>query len=680
MGKDIVGIKTLVIDDFGGVVTEKRPELNESYMAINCFNEGNRLRPWFGFKPGLNGHTTPTGTHYTMPIGVFYSSTGVPYVVLTGNLTGTTDIFYANPAAGGLYPSTATSPYPSIKGDATISSLQCSMCMFQGNAAINDATNGLFKWIGPGNNIAAAGGSPPTKGDGVNVFKDRLFMWAPTIGITKYPSKIAYSNVNSIDGWDTTVQLFDLEADTRETILYGAQLGNAFIVYKDRSIGRISGSGESTWLVEPIITSGNMLSKTSFAEAVIEGISVHIFLSQDGLVAFDGTSLINLPRGDKGSKVAKFWKAFLQNSSLMNSVSSSSIGFPYATYIAEYNLYVFTWAPTWPVSFRGYSVGGIVYNVKTDELYFLSPMDVGNGKVQYLETSTNTRKYVWGSLYYTPAEIDFTTTAEQPNLTTYSNSSVYDDDIFTNGSMEADANWTDYNIGAGDSNSRSNTQAHQGTYSRKIVSDNTANIGCYQDVTVVANSIYRIYGFAYCSVDPDAVVQIQIRTTADVLIDTFTCSGTLNSWVMFSDTVTVPTGVTTLRVCLVNVSAATTYWDDVHGHPVSFGWAYETDNIPVEGLHIKKRLREVALEADATTGSDTITITAVPDCDVANQQTGTVSLTATATESIILSACTTIGGLDFRRLKLKLSGTDPLCIFGIDALSFSYFVIGDKWL
>ena len=55
----------------------------------------------------------------------------------------------------------------------------------------------------------------------------------------------------------------------------------------------------------------------------------------------------------------------------------------------------------------------------------------------------------------------------------------YGDELITNGTMEADANWNDVTIGAGESQTRSSTHAHSGTYSRKVVS--TGGAGTQSD-------------------------------------------------------------------------------------------------------------------------------------------------------------------------------------------------------
>jgi len=69
--------------------------------------------------------------------------------------------------------------------------------------------------------------------------------------------------------------------------------------------------------------------------------------------------------------------------------------------------------------------------------------------------------------------------------------------IITNGTMEADSDWSDYNAPA--TNERSNTQAHGGTYSRHIVGDPAggAEQGCNQNVCPVDDTWYVLAGWYY---------------------------------------------------------------------------------------------------------------------------------------------------------------------------------------
>ena len=69
-------------------------------------------------------------------------------------------------------------------------------------------------------------------------------------------------------------------------------------------------------------------------------------------------------------------------------------------------------------------------------------------------------------------------------------------DLVTNGTMEADANWTTIDGGGLVTNERSNTYAHAGTYSRRLL-DSVA-VGIKSDpVSVTARLYYRCIAWVY---------------------------------------------------------------------------------------------------------------------------------------------------------------------------------------
>ena len=96
----------------------------------------------------------------------------------------------------------------------------------------------------------------------------------------------------------------------------------------------------------------------------------------------------------------------------------------------------------------------------------------------------------------------------------------YGDELITNGTMEADANWNDVTIGAGESQTRSSTHAHSGTYSRKVVS--TGGAGTQSDsFTVTQGKTYYVEGWVKVTATDDSQVKmddnslISIGTTAE---------------------------------------------------------------------------------------------------------------------------------------------------------------------
>lgn len=74
---------------------------------------------------------------------------------------------------------------------------------------------------------------------------------------------------------------------------------------------------------------------------------------------------------------------------------------------------------------------------------------------------------------------------------------TFDTELVTNGDMELDSNWPDYGFEGGETNERSSTQAHAGTYSRHLIIDG-ANEGCYQGtIDYTSGEIYKVSGWSY---------------------------------------------------------------------------------------------------------------------------------------------------------------------------------------
>ncbi len=101
-------------------------------------------------------------------------------------------------------------------------------------------------------------------------------------------------------------------------------------------------------------------------------------------------------------------------------------------------------------------------------------------------------------------------------------------DLVTNSDMELNANWTSKDTPT--TNSRSNEQAHSGTYSRKIVTDAPYE-GIYQDVTTVTGLEYTVEAWIYVTTG-DA--RLRVGSTAIYFGEKPSSAGTL----LVADTIT----------------------------------------------------------------------------------------------------------------------------------------------
>ena len=139
----------------------------------------------------------------------------------------------------------------------------------------------------------------------------------------------------------------------------------------------------------------------------------------------------------------------------------------------------------------------------------------------------------------------------------HATSVFYGDELITNGTMEADSNWADRNIGAGESNTRSDEQAKNGTYSRKIVA--TANdSGCSGAVfSVVAGKTYYVECYVY-----PVSGTCRIQRESGYVDVTDSSSGT-GAWEKLSGTaVSSTTGSESFKI-VADGGASTFYVDDV---------------------------------------------------------------------------------------------------------------------
>jgi len=134
-------------------------------------------------------------------------------------------------------------------------------------------------------------------------------------------------------------------------------------------------------------------------------------------------------------------------------------------------------------------------------------------------------------------------------------------ELVTNGTMEADSNWSNYNSPT--ANARSSTQAKVGTYSRKFVADSTYDGIMSDTFTTVANKVYIVSAWVYA--DDQSGVHIQ-------LLDGDESSGTghnqntnhavtRDEWTHLEIPISVSTGGSSSRVTFQSASGdATGTW------------------------------------------------------------------------------------------------------------------------
>jgi hypothetical protein len=114
------------------------------------------------------------------------------------------------------------------------------------------------------------------------------------------------------------------------------------------------------------------------------------------------------------------------------------------------------------------------------------------------------------------------------------------DTLITNGDMEADANWANY--GSPSANERSNTQKHEGTYSRKFTVD-AANEGIQGAVfTTVTSGEYGWSAWVYPDDTTSVRVKIRKGDNSGFIVDTLKSGLTQDAWNFISGTYTESAG------------------------------------------------------------------------------------------------------------------------------------------
>jgi hypothetical protein len=137
----------------------------------------------------------------------------------------------------------------------------------------------------------------------------------------------------------------------------------------------------------------------------------------------------------------------------------------------------------------------------------------------------------------------------------------YGSELVINGNMEFDSDWNDF--GAVTSNTRSDEQAHGGTYSRKLVIP-AGGGGCSQVITTETGSFYVINGWLYISILDALWITFLMRDSSannfgELIVNT------TGQWVHFSTIGMSPDGGTGYVACFGSGTTgdSTCYLDDV---------------------------------------------------------------------------------------------------------------------
>ncbi len=148
------------------------------------------------------------------------------------------------------------------------------------------------KWIGPGNNIAALGGSPPT-GTVCTVANNFLFI----AGNSTNPSRVQWSNVSDPETWNAT-SVVDFRVKDGDTIVGLASYNQNLLIWKQNSIGLLSTystsvSGVATLAPLTTLTVGKGLC-SRLAWDYINQVNICFVGTNNHIYIFDGANFIDI--------------------------------------------------------------------------------------------------------------------------------------------------------------------------------------------------------------------------------------------------------------------------------------------------------------------------------------------------------------------------------------------------
>lgn len=292
MAFERVGLETVVLDDFsGGLHYDELSDDVKETESTDCENV------WFNHKlttiPGLTQvnaqiYSAAAGDRKINGIADYQMRDLTQYLVVTTD----DDIYYDN---AGIW--------TSIKGALAFSDGRASFATFNNLLVGTNGIDAPYKWSSVGN-CALLGGSPPI-GKYITSFNGRLVLANCKDGAFDYPTRVYYSDIDNPESWDVVTGYFELESDDAQQITAVKQLGQYLVVYKNKSIGIISGYGLDTWVVDRSFKTGiGCVSGDTLRSCYIDingqMVEVHIFLSAQGLAAFDGANVYMLPTAGQG--------------------------------------------------------------------------------------------------------------------------------------------------------------------------------------------------------------------------------------------------------------------------------------------------------------------------------------------------------------------------------------------
>jgi len=444
-------------------------------------------------------------------------------------------------------------------------------------------------------------------------FNDRLIALNVTIAGTTLPTSLLYSDRDSPTGWDETEQRLNFDTDDGQEITGGRQLGEKLLVFKQNSIGYVTGYGDYTfqtvrdWKKGVGCVSGYTVQTGYFQ---VEGVlrEVVIFLSHEGYKAIDeGGNVYALPMPGQGEE----YKCFEHFDGLASGSLNTAVGCFYRKrnwYFGFYrsssgsyndwgSIYDYNTNSLWPIKDINANCCALVYNSTAGEY----EMYIGTTDGVILRMSESTKGVEDGTELVTTGSFEGIAdgTAPPTGYTAYGSTTT----------CEADDNDT--------------ITPYQGSIQAKVVTD-AVNEGIYQDITTTVGKRYRVYAYGYASAGEVQIAKEDTDASNEVT------GTTVSSAAWGQMTVTFTATATTSRITLKSdtTAASTFYVDDISARCIEVDAYAISKYFDFDDEGEMKFLRELVSFVSATdTGGLTLTIDYDKGADSTNTS-DTIDLTS----------------------------------------------------
>lgn len=158
-----------------------------------------------------------------------------------------------------------------------------------------NGTEAPLQYVVASDQFSAVTGSPPTMLYN-DTSRNRMYMYGHA---TANRCNLYYSGLGNPNSWDTTNDFVGVSPDDGDFLTGTGTVQGLFIVFKNNSVRILGNSGDpSGWELGDVRSPHGCTARHTICNATIKGVPVLIYLSGDGVYAFDGSKAISLTSSD----------------------------------------------------------------------------------------------------------------------------------------------------------------------------------------------------------------------------------------------------------------------------------------------------------------------------------------------------------------------------------------------